>query len=243
MGVHVWAKAEGRAHAEKTTGLDHQLKVKLLIDTFYIEGSDEFYFGEFWEQNRIALQKQEAAMLSREDANQLKIGDLFRKSVGDDKPSLNRNYDYFAIPYELDDDVHFEEHRLIDRIINLINTHLHNMKFFASTDYDKCCVVRTAAFNEEILWAAASGHLNTPFVIFDEQKDFFVLLDYDLPIQIIGYQKGCLPLKEVEKWKSFFHKEWPKVLRKYKNYENLQSLVERYYSFIESPKIGVVGKG
>lgn len=217
--------------------LDHRLKVILLIDTFYIEGSDEFYFGDFWEQNRIALQKQEAAMLSREEANQLRIVDLFRKSVGDDKPNLNRDYDYFAIPYELDDDVYFKECKLIDCIINLINTNLHNEKFFASTDDDKCCVVRTAKFNEEILWAAASGHLNTPFVIYDEHKDLFMLLDYDLPIQIIGYKKGCLPLKEVEQWKNFFHKEWPIVLRKYKNYQNLQSLVERYYSFIELPKI------
>jgi hypothetical protein len=206
-----------------------------VIDTFYIEGSDEFYFGEFWEQNRIALQKQEADMLSREEANQLKIGDLFRKSVGDEKPNLNRDYDYFAIPYELDDDVYFKERKLKDCIINLINTNLHNEKFFAATDDDKCCVVRTAIFNEEILWAAASGHLNTPFVIFDEKKDFFMLLDYDLPIQIIGYKKGYLPLKEVEQWKNFFHKEWPIVLRKYKNYQNLQSLVERYYSFIELP--------
>lgn len=217
--------------------LDHRLKVILLIDTFYIEGSDEFYCGEFWEQNKIALQKQEAVMLSRDDANQLKIGDLFRKSVGDDKPNLNRDYDYFAIPYELDDDVHFKERKLIDCITNLINTNLHNEKFFASTDDDKCCVVRTAIFDEEILWAAASGHLNTPFVIFDERKNFFMLLDYDLPIQIIGYEKGCLPLEEVEKWKDFFHKEWPMVLRKYKNYQNLPSLVKRYYSFIELPKI------
>ncbi len=212
-------------------------KVTPLIDTFYIEGSDEFYFGEFWEPNRIALQKQQAAMLPREDANQLRIGDLLRKSVGDAKPDLNRDYDYFAIPYELDDDVHFHERKLTDRIIDLINANLPNEKFFASTDQNKCCVVRTAMFNEEMLWAAASGHLNTPFVIFDEKKDFFMLLDYDLPIQVIGYKEGCLPFKEVENWKNFLSQEWPTVLKKYKNYQNLQNLVERYYPFIELPKI------
>ncbi|MFA6902608.1 MAG: hypothetical protein WC236_05960 [Gallionellaceae bacterium] len=207
-----------------------------MIDTFYIKGSDEFYFGEFWEENRIALQKQQAVLLATEEANQLKVGNLFRKSVGDSKPNLNRDYDYFAIPYELDDEVYFNECKLIDCIINLINENLHDEKFFASTDNDKCCVIRTAIFNKEILWAASSGHLNTPFVIFDEKYDCFVLLDYDLPIQIIGYKKGYLAFKEVAQWKNYFRKEWTAVLRKYKKYQNLQSLVDRYYSFIELPK-------
>jgi len=201
------------------------------LNSFYLDKSDEFYFGDFWKGERDALKSENAFLLPRDEANKLNIEEFFKKSSGDIKPRLNKEFDYFAIPYELDDEVMFEGSRLADSIVKLINENLGEEVYFASTDNDKCCVIKMNKFSEAIFWNAASGHLNTPFIVFDKSKLFFVLLDYDLPIQMVGFKKGLLSSDVIQKWKTFFQQEWSEVQQKYKSYTALSSIVTNYYQF------------
>lgn len=206
------------------------------MDEFYIKGSDEHYFGSFWEGERKALLEEFSSLITREEANELHVEDMFFKEQTDDNPRLNRSYNFFAIPYELDDDVAFNGRVLIESIIDLVNSHMKSDVYCASTDRDKCCVVRCRRLSEEIIWSISSGHLNTPFIVFDKQKDFFLLYDYDLPVQIVGYKDGVMDEVEVDAWKEFFVEEWPNVLKKYASYTALPSLMKEYYDFIDTPQ-------
>lgn len=58
-------------------------------------------------------------------------------------------------------------------IIGLISDNLKSNIYLASTDKDKCCFVECKEINEDILYNLYSNHINTPFVIFDKNKNFF----------------------------------------------------------------------
>jgi hypothetical protein len=205
------------------------------MSEFYIKGSDELYFGPFWEGERRVLSEESATLMTREEANGLHVESMFIKELNDDKPNLKRSYNFFAIPYELDDDILFNGRRLIEVIIDLVNSQLKSEIYCASTDRDKCCVVKSRRFSERMIWSISSGHLNTPFIVFDKRKDFFLLFDYDLPVQLVGYKSGVLSEEDVGMWKEFFFREWPNVQKRYAKYSNLSSLMKKYYNFIAVP--------
>lgn len=135
----------------------------------------------------------------------------------------------------MDDDIQFNGRRLIEEIIGLVNSQLKPEIYCASTDRDKCCAVKLQKFSEKIIWSICSGHLNTPFIVFDKSKNFFLLYDYDLPVQLVGYKNGVLTEEDAVMWKEFFVREWPNVLKRYATYENLRSLMKKYYDFIAVP--------
>lgn len=205
------------------------------MSEFYIQGSDELYFGPFWEGERRVLSNELACMMTREEANELHLESMFSKEINDDKPYLKNNYNFFAVPYELDDDISFNDQKLIEAVVDLVNSQLESEIYYASTDRDKCCVVKSTKFSEKIIWSISSGHLNTPFIVFDKSKDFFLLYDYDLPVQLVGYKNGVLRDEDVSLWKDFFYREWPSVLKKYTSYCNLLPLMKKYYNFIDLP--------
>jgi len=203
---------------------------------FYEIGSDEYYLkSKFWIDERSLIKEEGGTLLSREEANQLKITSFFDKNDGDIKPKLNQNYELFALPYEVDDEFKIEGVKLEEFIISMINTYLPGTKYLASTDRDKCCVIKCQKFNSKIYWGIDVVHINTPFIIFDEKKQFFILLDYDLPIQVVGYKNSIVDKKLVDRLKKVFHNEWPNILNGYQDYINLIPFSKKYYSYLFYP--------
>lgn len=174
-----------------------------------------------------------AELLTVADANQLAVETLLSPNQSLVKPQLSDDYHYLAFPYELDDETPIESHTLADEIISLINRMLGSPIYLASTDPEKCCVVRLKHFSLDIFWAISSGHLNTPFAAFDEHKNFYMILDYDLPIQVVGYRPGTLKQEFVQKWTKYFQHHWPIVEQKYSHYSGLKGIVEEQYSFVK----------
>ncbi len=167
------------------------------MDRFYDLNSDEHYSSSFWSGERSGLRKLNSRLITVAEANLLSVNSLISNSKADLKLSSDSDFYYLAIPYELDDKIYCGESLLYNEIVNLINKKLLGLKYLASTDRDKCCVVELNKFSLDIFWAIASGHLNTPFVIFNESKQCFFMLHYDLPIQIVGFKKVAFTESEV----------------------------------------------
>lgn len=201
---------------------------------FYEKNSDEFYKNSrFWKQERSFMAKENSKMLSVSEANRLRVDELFLKAKDDIKPRLNLDYEYVIIPYELDDKIVFEGKELVDHFVNIVNSNLSSeKKYIVSTDSDKCCAFEFSCFNSNIIWNLSVPHLNTNFIVFDDKKHFFALIDYDLPLQIIGFKKDKVPDFDHNKWINYFCEQWEDVQKKYRIYINLLPIIEEYYPFV-----------
>lgn len=204
-----------------------------VVSEFYRKGSDSLYFGSPWGGERNVLEAVGAELLKVADANQLALETLLSPNRNFVKPQLSDDYHYLAFPYELDDEASIASRTLADEIISLINCMLGSPIYLASTDPEKCCVVRLKHFILDVFWAISSGHLNTPFAVFDEHKSFYMILDYDLPIQVVGYRPGMLKQEFVQKWTKYFQRHWPIVEQKYCHYPGLKGIVDEQYSFVK----------
>lgn len=203
---------------------------------FYLKGSDQEYFSKFWMQERAYLSKVDAKLLPVNEANLHSFGDLITKGctgvIGNDaiKPRLVESYQYFCIPYELGEKI---ERELVPETIisQFINDNLDDSIFIASTDASFGCFSKCCYINEEIIWNFASSHLNTPFLIFDDKKEVFALIDYDLPLQIIGYKNNILDSGNYID-DGILQTGWNTVFDRYSNYMNMPHIFREYYKFL-----------
>ncbi len=78
--------------------------------------------------------------------------------------------------------------------------------------------------------------MNTPFIIFDSKKEVFALIDYDLPLQIIGYKNSILDSEEYVKNK-VGHSGWKTVFERYAHYTNMPHIFSEYYRFLLPEKV------
>ncbi len=208
---------------------------------FYLQDSDQEYFSQFWSQEREYLDEVGARLLSVNEANIHSFSGLMIQGchgiVGNEamKPRLNHSYHYFCIPYELGEKI---ENELIPETIisQLINDNLDNPIFIASTDASFGCFSECLYINEEIIWNFVASHLNTPFLIFDDKKEVFALIDYDLPLQIIGYKDSILDNKKFIE-NRVGNSGWDTVFDRYSHYTNLPHIFDEYYDFLLPEKV------
>jgi hypothetical protein len=201
---------------------------------FYSENSDELYRSFIWEGERKTLENNGAILLSVDQANRLDVDEFFSRAGGDIKPVLSKEFDYFVLPYELDDQMLLEGRRgssCIDAVVEMVSEYFRK-PYIASTDANSCCVVRANTLNADVIWSLFSGHLNTPFIVFDEVKQTLVLIDFDLPFQIVGYRGNSAVKDMAPLWRKHFAETWSDVVKKYRHYENLPDIVRSYYGFI-----------
>lgn len=204
--------------------------------TFYLKNSDQEYFSKFWTEERKYLAKFGCRLLTVEEANTHLFDDLVIKGckgiVGSEaiKPRLSKDYNYLCIPYELGEKM--ERELKPETIISqLINDNLNEPIFIASTDANFGCFAKCSYINEDIIWSFFSSHLNTPFIIFDSKKEVFALIDYDLPLQIIGYKNNILDSENHIKNKVGYD-GWSTVFNRYAHYPNMPHIFEEYYRFL-----------
>lgn len=197
---------------------------------YLLNDSHQYYFsGITWQKERNSLTKDNANLLTPSEANNLNIQQFFVKNDSDDKPHLNQNYRYFAFPYELDDEI-FRDAYPGHFIANTLNVYMKSRPIYlASTDNDKCCVVECLQLNDDLISILHSPHMNTPFLIFNQDADIFALIDYDLPLQIIGY-KPHLKV-EIEHY-DVIQQGFNDVMQRYGSYTNMPNLFRTYYDFL-----------
>lgn len=208
---------------------------------YYVEGcskqhyktSDCYYrFDSTWQMERNLLAKNHAHLLNILEANQLNIQNFFIKNEFDDKPHLNRDYHYLTFPYELDDEILPENNEVTATVLisKTLNSFIQGQYIYiASTDSDKCCVIECYQLNDEIIHIPTTPHMNTPFLIFTEKADIFALIDYDLPLQIIGYKPH---LKVEIPYYDEIQQGFDTVLERYRSYTNMPNLFRTYYDFL-----------
>lgn len=204
--------------------------------TFYLQGSDEEYFSDFWASERAFLNSVNAKLLTVDEANTQPFDDLVLKGtegvlgVEAMKPRLTTDYQYFCLPYELGEEI---EKGLVPEIIlsQLINENLAGAIYIASTDANFGCFGQISYLNADIIWNFASLHLNTPFLIFDRQKDVFALIDYDLPIQVIGYKNHIIDSGNYIK-NNVGQSGWRTVINRHASYTNMRHIFDEYYRFL-----------
>lgn len=78
--------------------------------------------------------------------------------------------------------------------------------------------------------------MNTPFVIFDSKKEVFALIDYDLPLQIIGYKNNILDSENYIENKVGYD-GWSTVFNRYAHYTNMPYILDNYYKFLLPKKV------
>lgn len=199
--------------------------------SFYLPNSDDYYLNSiFWKSEKNYLLSQHCKLLNTSQANNYDFDRFFIKNEADVKPRLSQEYNFFSLAYELDDEVN--NALLVDNIIiNLINDNLHNDVLLCSTDPDKCCVIQSHSVTKDIINTLVSPHLNTPFIIFNESSDFFVLIDFDLPLQIIGYKNEIIDKNNYVDNK-VGEDGWNNVFQRYASYTNIPNILKEYYSFL-----------
>lgn len=197
---------------------------------YLINNSNKYYFTcSSWQKERDWLVKDKARLLTLFEANQLHIQNFFIKNKNDVKPYLNRNYNYLTFPYELGDEI-FPDIYPGHFIANTLNSFMQGKPIYlASTDNDKCCVVECSKLNDDLINILHSPHMNTPFLIFTEKADIFALIDYDLPLQIIGYKPH---LKVEIPYYDEIQQGFDTVLERYRSYTNMPNLFRTYYDFL-----------
>ncbi len=153
---------------------------------------------------------------------------------GDDKPRLIKDCHYKALPFEPDD--FFGESTDIYKVLaDLARANLIGDIYIALINPRECCVVKAQHISVDILYLLYSGHLNTPFLIFDNRRQFFILMDFDLPLQVIGYTNDFMNAGyDIE---SIINQGWQTVWQRYSNYINMLSIFAEYYHFIVGDKI------
>lgn len=209
---------------------------RISLMTFYLQGSDQEYFSEFWTEERNHLSKFDCRLLTVDEANTHLFDDLVIKGcegiVGNDamKPVLSKDFNYFCIPYELGEKMEGDlEPETV--ITQLINDNLHEPIFMASADASFGCFGECPYINEDIIWSFFASHLNTPFIIFDGKNEVFALIDYDLPLQIVGYKNIILDSEGYIKNK-VGHNGWNTVFKRYAHYTNMPHMFDQYYKFL-----------
>lgn len=208
---------------------------------FYLKDSDQEYFSKFWAEERKYLGKFGCILLTVDEANTHSFDDLVIKGckgiVGSDaiKPKLSNDYNYFCIPYELGEKIEggLEPETIISQ---LINNNLSEPIFIASTDASFGCFGECSYINEDIIWNFSSPHLNTPFIIFDGKKEVFAIIDYDLPLQIIGYRNDILDSEKYIK-NAVGNSGWNTVFKRYAHYTNMPHMFDKYYKFLLPKKV------
>ncbi|MBK3393092.1 MULTISPECIES: hypothetical protein [Psychrobacter] len=198
---------------------------------FYEPNSDEYYLeSDEWATDRQMLVKENCDLLKVEQANQFNLEHFFVKGNNDIKPTPNQNFNYFTLPYELGDEL---DNGLDagDICMKIIEENLKGDILIASTDRDKCCFIQCSTVNESVIYQLGQIHINTPFIIFDNTQDLFLLIDFDLPLQIIGYKHDIIDshgyIREnigVEGWQTIF--------RRYGSYVNMPMFFKQYYYFL-----------
>lgn len=196
--------------------------------TYYAYGSDEYYLeSNYWAKEREFFLKNQCILMNVNEANRFDLSIFFKKNNDDVKPLLNQDFTYFIIPYELDDIVD-NDSTAYDIIIQLVSNNIKDSIYIASTDNDKCCFIKCENITEDILYNLYSNHLNTPFIIFGEDRNFFSLIDFDLPIQIVGYKNFILDSNNFIINK-IGQVGWLDLFERYNHYTNLRYIFERYY--------------
>ncbi len=200
--------------------------------TFYLPNSDKDYLiSDYWEEERKFLSLDNSRLLNREEANRYNLSTFFTKEMNDEKPKLNTIYKYYCIPYELDD-VITEKLKASNVILELLNDNLNHEIFLASTDNDKCCFVSCGdTFTENIMFTPCRTHTNTPFIVFDVYSRCFALIDYDLPLQIIGFRDVLIDSNSYLT-NCYISEGWYTVFQRYSSYSNMPNLFKRYYYFL-----------
>ena len=143
------------------------------MSNYYLDnGYYEYYLdSDFWQSERDWLVEENAHLLTVSQANQLNIQHFFYKNTDDIKPHLNRDYHYLTLPYELGEEV-FPDLCAGHFIVNALNPHMSGRSIFiASTDNDICCVVSCKKLSDDLVAILSTPHINTPFLIFNEQAD------------------------------------------------------------------------
>lgn len=207
---------------------------------YYLKNSDQEYFSEFWMQERKYLTEVGAKLLTVDEANNHPFNDLLNRGINDTKPYLNTDYNYFCIPYELDEEIEGESSLLAEKVISdLINENLLGKFYIASTDAELGCFGECNYIDEKIIWNFSSPHLNTPFLIFDDNKEFFALIDYDLPLQIIGYRKNIIDNNHYIE-NRVGQSGWNNIFDRYDHYNKLSYIFKNYYEFLLPKEIDSV---
>lgn len=140
-------------------------------DAYYLSNQSDHHYlmGDFWERERGWLNDDHARLLRLSQANALPISQFLNKDSHDIKPQLNREYHYTALPYELSEvtPTHLDTATIIAQ---LLNQHLTNPMYFASTDKEQCCVYTADKITTDLIAIPQATFINTPFVIFDDTK-------------------------------------------------------------------------
>ncbi|MFW2176278.1 MULTISPECIES: hypothetical protein [unclassified Moraxella] len=153
---------------------------------------------------------------------------FFSKNEGDCKPHLNKNYHYLTMPYELGDII-FDEITPTEVLVEVLNKYIQGDKILASTDNDKCCVVRCEKLTTNVIDCFYNPHMNTPFLIFSQDEPVFALIDFDLPLQIIGFAKDLTV--EIDNYE-LIKQGFESVFKRYAGYTNMGNLFKEYYAFL-----------
>ena len=198
---------------------------------FYDRDSDLYYIqSDYWAEERRLLLSNGCELLDRKEANKFNLNHFFYKKNNDIKPNLSLDFRYFALPYELDDEL--SKGLTVDEVLlEIISENMEGYIYLASTDKDKCCFIKCTEINEDIIYNLYHTHINTPFIIFSQNPDFFILIDFDLPLQVIGYRNNIISKKgRIES--NIGQDGWNTVITRYNNYKNLPSLFKKYYYFL-----------
>lgn len=163
-------------------------------------------------------------------ANQFNLEHYFVKGDNDVKPKLNQDFDYFILPYELGDDLD-NGLEAGDICMKIIEENLKGDIFIASTDSDKCCFIKCPTINEDVIYHLGQIHINTPFIIFDNTQNFFLLVDYDLPLQIIGYKYNIVDNHNYVR-DNIGAEGWQTIFERYGSYVNMPMFFKQYYYFL-----------
>ena len=198
---------------------------------YYKPNSDIYYLkSDYWTEERDFLLSHNCRLLNINQANNFPLENFFRKNDNDIKPVLNLEFQYFILPYELDDEI-IDGITADEIIISLISENLQHNIYLASTDSDKCCFIECKKLNEDILYNLYSTHINTPFIVFGEDTNFFALVDFDLPIQVIAYKKNIIDNDNFITNK-IGQTGWNNLYERYSSYVNLPNIFDKYYQFL-----------
>lgn len=198
---------------------------------FYEPESDVYYLeSNYWLTERSMIVNKGCSLLSLEQANSFHLDYFFKKGENDEKPTLNQNFSYFTLPYELGDDL---ENGLEagDICMRISEDNLKGDIYIASTDRDKCCFIKCPTIDEGVIYQLGLTHINTPFIIFDDTYSFFLLVDFDLPLQIIGYKNNIVDSKYYIR-DNVGIEGWYTVFNRYGSYKNMPAFLKNYYYFL-----------
>ena len=198
---------------------------------FYKPDSDKYYLeSDYWATDRELIANEGCDLLNVIQANQFNLENYFVKGDNDVKPKHNQDFDYFILPYELGDDLD-NGLEAGDICMKIIEENLKGDIFIASTDSDKCCFIKCPTINEDVIYHLGQIHINTPFIIFDNTQNFFLLVDYDLPLQIIGYKYNIVDNHNYVR-DNIGAEGWQTIFERYGSYLNMTMFFKQYYFFL-----------